>query len=110
MKNEAAPRRRIHVGPKVVTLEPALVLWGERMGHPITNALVAKAMRQYLKTLERTRAHKKLLRSTAEGREYINRKNRESRAKLRRELGSFDEELGAVALGFLSTRLNTEAF
>lgn len=75
--------RSIDVNPKIVTVDGALVLWAERMGHPVTSELVAKALRQYFKTLERTRSYKLAHRRTLEGRECINRQNRESRARLK---------------------------
>lgn len=80
------PARAIPVGPKVVTVRPHMVLWSERMGHPVTNGLVEKALRQYLKTLERTRRNKRNKRRTEEGRETIKRQNRESASRRRADV------------------------
>lgn len=77
--------RHTDVNPKIVTIHGPLILWAERMGHPITAELVAKAIRQYLKTLERTRAYKRARMRSVEGREHIRRQNRESRARVKKE-------------------------
>lgn len=70
-------------GDYVVVVPKHLIEWGERMGVTVDSVLVWKAVRQYLKTLERTRAYKKQKRKTQEGRDHINRLNRESAARRR---------------------------
>lgn len=92
MPKELMPRRDAEVvKPKVVTVDGYLVAWGKRMGHEVSRELVAKALRQYLKTLERTRRTKRRNRSTEEGRERIREQNAASR-RLRREDGHADAE------------------
>lgn len=72
-------------GDYVVLVPRHLVEWGERLGLTVDSLLVKKAVRQYFTTLVRTRAYKRRRRSTPEGRDHINRLNRESKARLLRE-------------------------
>lgn len=69
----------------IVSISPSLVLWSERLGYPVTDALMEKTLRQYLRIIEQTREYKRKKRSTPEGREHLKRLNRESRARVARE-------------------------